>query len=136
MSTGPFQYDDAPSPPGARVVSIRSNVHRKRTLLGILARGLSFPKYFGGNWDALADALKTLDGIPDSVVVLRHRDVPGIAGSRLRQIYLEILQEAVESWATDPRRRLIVQFPAHCRRRLEQATRDSDQSAVEREETL
>lgn len=33
----------------------------KHTLLGLMAKALNFPAYFGYNWDALLDCLRDLD---------------------------------------------------------------------------
>ena len=43
----------------------------KLALLQYLARSLRFPAHFGANWDALADSLQDLQGIPHSGYMLR-----------------------------------------------------------------
>ena len=118
-----FQFNDSQPPADARVVKVRSGVHKKRTLLGVLARGLGFPAYFGWNWDALNDCLTTLDGVTETTIVLRHRDVPGVVGSNLRRTYLEVLKDAVASWKSEPGRKFLVQFPPHCLPAVEAALR-------------
>ena len=92
-----FRFSESPlneAHPGDRVVHFKAGLRRKRRLLGVLARGLSFPDWFGWNWDALWDCLtEAADHEPQ--IVLVHDDVPFVAASNSRRTYLEILRDAV-----------------------------------------
>lgn len=112
----PFDFSGDSAPSGSLVVTIPAGIRRKRALLGILARELYFPGYFGWNWDALSDCLRDLHWVqPPRPVVLQHRDVPFAPETSMRAIYLDILREAAASWKEDDSPRLVVQFPAAAR---------------------
>lgn len=122
----PFLFTREPVPPEALCLEMPSGVRRKQTLLRFLARRLRFPHYFGENWDALADCLTTLEGISAPIVVLRHHDLPGTAGSSLRRSYLSVLQEAARSWEGSPDRHFEVRFPPGMEQAVLEAIRDED----------
>jgi len=70
----------------------------KEALLRTLAEALSFPQWFGGNWDALEDCLSDLSwrGAQGRVLVLRDferlpRDDLGVL--------VDVLASAAEFWA-------------------------------------
>ena len=55
-----------------------SAVKNKRDLLAALAAGLRFPAYFGGNWDALLDCLRSLPDLvqaPGYAVIIERSDL-------------------------------------------------------------
>jgi len=80
------------------VVRVPPGVRSKEKLLGILAKGLRFPRYFGWNWDALEELLNDLSWLqPGRPVVIEHVDLPFGAGGENRAIYLDILQKAAAS---------------------------------------
>lgn len=61
--------------------------------------GLSAPNgYFGENWDAFNDCLLDLDWIKTPDVFIVHRDLPQLSQEDT-VVYLEILRDAVETWA-------------------------------------
>jgi hypothetical protein len=73
----------------------------KRSFLAAMAEGCGFPKWFGHNWDALADALRDLSWAPaPGYVVLvdhsaryrAHTDWP---------LVTEIFDDVVSRWAED-----------------------------------
>jgi hypothetical protein len=117
----PFDFSGAPVPTDALVVTIPAGIRRKRALLGILARELYFPGYFGWNWDALSDCLRDFHWLTPRTVVLQHRDVPFAPGTPMRATYLEILREAAASWKEGETHRLIVTFPTSARAEVEKA---------------
>lgn len=76
-------------------------VRSKAELMRRCGGALRVPEWFGGNWDALADALRDLSWLPDApgrlVAVTSWR---GFAGARPGdwETLVEILEEAVEFW--------------------------------------
>lgn len=79
---------------GTAVVEVDGSVvDGKDALMGALAEALSFPGYFGRNWDALEECLRGLDP-PASrgyAVVIR-------AAERLWREHPEISGKLVETW--------------------------------------
>jgi hypothetical protein len=73
-----------------------ANVESKRDFLAACAKGLRFPKWFGGNWDALADCLKDL--CADSVVSWRNCGTFAAAVPDDYATALEIFQDAANYW--------------------------------------
>ncbi|MFD9307732.1 barstar family protein [Streptomyces sp. NPDC060048] len=79
-------------------------VRSKAELMRRCGGALGAPDYFGGNWDALADALRDLSWLPDApgrlVAVTSWR---GYAIERPDdwETLREILEEAVDFWRED-----------------------------------
>jgi hypothetical protein len=73
-----------------------ARVAGKQEFLAACARKLRFPKWFGGNWDALADCLK--ERCADSVINCRNcaRFAEGTPDDYATA--LEVLQDAAASW--------------------------------------
>src|SRR5690349_20987944 len=94
-------FENSPAgtnPVDAIVVHVPARIGSKRLLLTVLAHGLSFPDYFGWNWDALEECLCDLSWIdPGRAIVLSHQDIPFAAGSTNRSTYISILTSAVET---------------------------------------
>jgi RNAse (barnase) inhibitor barstar len=108
----------------ALVVRLPRGVRSKEKLLKILADKLRLPGYFGGNWDALEDALRDLTWLPAGQgVVIVHEDLPFGARGENRGQYLGILQSAAEHWAAKGQREFRVVLPESVRGSI-QATPD------------
>ena len=71
-------------------------VGSKREFLAVCARGLRFPRSFGGNWDALADCLKDLGA--DLVAHLRNCDPFAEAAPDDYATALEVFHDAATFW--------------------------------------
>ena len=98
------------------VVRIPHGVMRKRDLLTVFARDLSFPGYFGWNWDSLEECLGSLDWLNDSRrIVLLHEGLPFQPDWENRATYLNILKDAIAIWRPQEAHELIAVFPEHCR---------------------
>lgn len=69
----------------------------KDELLSCLAEKLSFPDYFGYNWDALYDCLSDLSWLAFRNITIVHDEEFRLPGPELK-IYRELLEEAVKSW--------------------------------------
>ena len=94
------------------IVRVPRGVRSKEKLLRILADKLRLPGYFGGNWDALEDALRDLTWLPAGRnVVIVHEDLPFGAGGENRGIYLAILKNAAEHWGANGQRAFQVVLP-------------------------
>jgi RNAse (barnase) inhibitor barstar len=82
---------------GKLVVWVPRSVRSKEKLLGILAQGLRFPRYFGWNWDALEECLRDLSWLPENAsILIVHEQLPFGEGEN-RQIYLDILKSAIDA---------------------------------------
>lgn len=76
-------------------------VRSKAELMRRCGAALEAPDYFGGNWDALADALRDLSWLPDGVGrLLTVTSWRGYAVERPEDwgTLREILEEAVDFW--------------------------------------
>ncbi len=65
--------------------------HGKGALLAALAQAIGAPEWFGGNWDALADALGDLSwrAAPGYVLLLRDANLPAFEDETLNSILVE-----------------------------------------------
>lgn len=99
LPASPFLFVDDPAAftaEGALVVRIPAAARGKEKLLGVLAKRLRFPSYFGHNWDALDECLRDLSWIgPQGRVVLVHEGLPFAPSSPAMATYLGILADAV-----------------------------------------
>jgi lysozyme family protein len=109
-----FQFVDIPasySAPKTRVARLPKRIRSKRTLLKSLAQRLQLPGWFGGNWDALEDALRDLSWLPEGeAVAIVHDDLPFGRGES-RGIYLAILSSAMNHWRERGDRQFVAVFP-------------------------
>ena len=77
----------------------------KSELLGLLARALKFPKYFGKNWDALHDSLTDLAWLTAKgwlVIITRAKSFAGRHTEHFATA-VEVLQAAAEHWRSQGR---------------------------------
>lgn len=70
------------------------------SLLQGVADALSFPAYFGRNWNALYDCLRDFHWTEKKNVLLVHSDLPQLADNDLKA-YLEVLRDAAADWKPD-----------------------------------
>ena len=70
----------------------------KEGLLKKLAEALGFPKWFGGNWDALEDCLSDLSWRDAPGWVLIFRDFGALPRDE-RGVLVEVLASAAQFWA-------------------------------------
>lgn len=80
----------------------------KSELLARLARGLHFPAWFGGNWDALEDCLTDLSWLEGDGHVLLLEDGSGLNADDLG-ILVDVLSSSARFWA-ERRRSFFVVF--------------------------
>lgn len=85
----------------ARITIELVAVHDKASLMQAFASACAIPDWFGGNWDALADALRDLSWLPLDdgwVLVLDGADVHRAARPREHAMLIEVLRDACEAW--------------------------------------
>jgi RNAse (barnase) inhibitor barstar len=84
---------------GLDVVTLSfAGVQSKESLLKKLAEALGFPRWFGGNWDALEDCLSDLSwrDAPGWVLIFRNFDA---LPRDDRGVLVEVLASAAQFWA-------------------------------------
>ncbi|CAH0337575.1 hypothetical protein FVB9288_03344 [Flavobacterium sp. CECT 9288] len=79
------------------VLVIPPEIIDKNGLLQYISSRLSFPNYFGYNWDALYDCLIDLKWIEQKKISLIHDDL-NISNNDDLKIYLNILEDVVTNW--------------------------------------
>ena len=82
----------------------------KQSLFLALERELSFPDYFGRNWDALYECLMDLNWLASREISLVHPDLPLLDSQDLKS-YLSVLAAAVVDVRRDVSVVLHVYFP-------------------------
>ena len=96
------------------VVYIDSDCKTCEELFEVYNKQICFPEYFGGNWDAFLDCLRTMDWISQFHVEIFHQKLP-LKVDRELITYLEILQDAVHGWRKYREHSLEVVFPDYLR---------------------
>ncbi|MGF6481011.1 barstar family protein [Paraburkholderia sp. JPY419] len=89
--TGEFRASDA------CIGRIAGDIRTAQQLFERYAAALSFPSYFGFNWNALFDCLRDFHWINEAKVVVVHDDLPGLLAEEMRT-YLEVLRDAICDW--------------------------------------
>jgi RNAse (barnase) inhibitor barstar len=76
------------------------SINDKATFLSACGAAMSFPAYYGRNWDALDECITDLDWCPAPGYVLLYDDVAHFARNEPEQwsIALDILREAANHW--------------------------------------
>lgn len=96
------------APPKADI-TIEESIQGKEQLLMRLTQGLSFPDYFGENWDALIDCLSDLSWSQAEQAIIDHAGIPSLPANDLR-LYLESLIDAAERRTSGLRPKLRLVF--------------------------
>ncbi len=91
------------------VVDIQQQISNQNELYDMYKRTVTFPDYFGDNWDAFFDVLKDLSWVPQENIIIRHFFLPVLPENELR-VYLEILADSVEFWTKFDRHKMVVYF--------------------------
>ena len=75
----------------------------KDAFLEVVGQALSFPEWYGRNWDALADCLTDLSWMAADgyVIVLEHSDAFAQAAPADFAMALSIFQDAADTWRED-----------------------------------
>jgi len=116
-----FKFTAVAPPEADVVVVVDETLRSKSELFACLARGLSFPDYFGSNWDALVDCLSDLSWWPGEQVIIDHAGIPSLSPGDLT-LYLERLVDASERGGA---RQLRLVFRERDRTRLAAALSES-----------
>ena len=90
------------APPGFSMTVVRGSKCKNREgLFAEFARALSFPDYFGHNWDALEECLADLEWLPARGYVVIVTDAEQILTKDDEDYptFIDILNDAGESWS-------------------------------------
>lgn len=95
-----------------------STVTDQLELFRVYGQGLDAPNgYFGENWNAFLDCICDLDWINVPDVFIVHRDLPYLSREEI-QIYLDMLRDAVATWADEKTTELHRHYPDFVSHRL------------------
>jgi hypothetical protein len=97
---GDFIFRDRVEVQAVHPAVLPANITTSAALLDALSTVLRFPDYFGQNWNALDECIRDLSWLPPGNVVVSHTDLPLADDRASLSIYLRILRDAVENWAT------------------------------------
>ncbi len=117
-----FLFTDDPSAVAGKntlCLHVPTALADKRAVLAWYAEALSFPSYFGANWDAFSECIRDLAWLAPSNIVIAHGDLPMAGYSSDQDIYLDVLADAVFDWKGDAARHFKVTFPTKVMRALE-----------------
>lgn len=87
--------------PEAFVAPVQGDATTERGLVLQVKEALNFPAYCGENFDAFWDCVRDLDSIDQQRVILAHRALPPLSETE-REIYIELLRDAVLYWEGYP----------------------------------
>ena len=116
----PFLWLDDPATftdAGGLIVRLPNKIRAKQKVLGALADGLRFPRYFGMNWDALEESLRDLAWLKVPRITLVHAELPFGQGEN-KTIYLQILANVVAHWQGNEGLQFAVVFPTSCQEEI------------------
>ena len=92
-------------------VQVPWSIRDANELLRVLWAALRLPGYFGFNWDALDECLRDFHWIAERRIVLVHTDLPMSLDVQELTTYLNILADAIGTWAVDDSHEFVVVFP-------------------------
>jgi hypothetical protein len=95
-----FVFNDRADVKAVHRTELPLNIKTEGALLDALSVALSFPGYFGRNWNALEECIRDLSWLIPGDVVLIHKDLPLADDRAALVIYLSILRDAVGNWET------------------------------------
>lgn len=90
-------------------VDVPDDVTSKTELITSISEQLKLPFKCGMNWDALDDILTDFSWLEEEIIIINHQNVPKLPKDQ-RDIYIEILIDAVDDWQSEGGKRLVVSF--------------------------
>lgn len=82
-------------------IVVPSNLNTAREVFELFNRELSFPDYFGWNWDALYDLLCDLTWLEDPEITVEHHGFPCLT-DRDQKIFRDLLEDVEKTWKDNP----------------------------------
>ncbi len=110
---------DVKIPENSFVVDIQQQIGSQNELYDMYKRTVTFPDYFGDNWDAFFDVLKDFSWVPQENIIIRHFFLPVLPDNELR-VYLEILADSVEFWTKFDRHKMVVYFSIEAEEKIKE----------------
>lgn len=112
MKTFKYSEDKTEFAKSSIFIDIPSGISSKKDLFLFFSEKLSFPDYFGYNWDAFDECINDLSWLDAERIILWHNDIPLFDYKKECRTYLEILIESTSN-------RLEINFPPDQQRNIE-----------------
>lgn len=109
------RHAPCPSESEILVVEIPKGINTKQELFNVVAERLSFPAYFGNNWDALDEGLADLSWLDEQTICFWHEDIPLERDSIEVKRYIRLLNEISEK---ANKTKITVNFPNSVREKI------------------
>jgi len=113
------KLDNIPIPESSFVVDIRNKITDQDELYEVYKKTVTFPDYFGENWNAFWDLMASLHWISQKNLIIRHYTSPFLIDNELK-IYLEILHDTIAHWEKYDEHKVFVYFPTEFRKKIKE----------------
>lgn len=90
-----FESEGVKRDDNKRFIEITDSINSKERLFDLFSSELSFPSYFGHNWDAFYDILSDLYWLDIHQIVVYHDSLPQLNEKDLR-IYMGIIRDLLK----------------------------------------
>jgi RNAse (barnase) inhibitor barstar len=91
-------------------VNMSSNYSSAQDLFSDYAAKLSFPDYFGNNWNAFYDCLCDFSWLNFEIIIICHPTLSNL-GEEDKKIFFDVISDAKNLWSKEDSKLVIFIFP-------------------------
>jgi hypothetical protein len=106
-------------PENSFVVDIHQEITDQNGLYDVYKKAITFPNYFGQNWNAFFDLLKDFHWVSETNIIIRHFITPSLGRDDLKT-YLQILIDSIDFWKQFENHKIIVYFSVDFKSKIDE----------------